>query len=233
MIKISKRLKTIATFVNDNSNIIDIGCDHGLLDIYLIENKHNITLTASEINTNALNNAKKNINKYKLNNNIKLIESDGLDNIDTTNYNTIIIAGMGSHTIVGILHKGIKKLKKIDTIILQSNNDIDFLRKKVIELGYHIEKETLVEEKNIIYTIIKFKKGYKFYTNKQIYFGPYLLKEKSELFIKKNNQDLKKLEKIYKLIPKNHLHHRIVTSQKIKMHKNINKTCQNRQNVIK
>ena len=39
MIKISKRLEAISSLVPVNSNIIDIGCDHALLDIYLIQNK--------------------------------------------------------------------------------------------------------------------------------------------------------------------------------------------------
>ena len=33
MIKLSNRLKVIANFVNDNSKLVDIGCDPGLLDI--------------------------------------------------------------------------------------------------------------------------------------------------------------------------------------------------------
>ena len=39
MIKISKRLEAISSLVPINSNIIDIGCDHALLDIYLYQKK--------------------------------------------------------------------------------------------------------------------------------------------------------------------------------------------------
>ena len=39
MIKISKRLEAISSLVPINSNVIDIGCDHALLDIYLYQNK--------------------------------------------------------------------------------------------------------------------------------------------------------------------------------------------------
>ena len=38
MIKISKRLAAIASFVPQNAKILDVGCDHGLLDIYLFQN---------------------------------------------------------------------------------------------------------------------------------------------------------------------------------------------------
>ena len=64
MIKISARLKKIAEFIDDNSSIVDIGCDHGLLDIYLYQTKKNINIIASDVNQNALNNAIKNNSKF-------------------------------------------------------------------------------------------------------------------------------------------------------------------------
>ena len=73
MIKLSSRLKAIAELVPDCSNIVDIGCDHGLLDIYLTQSKKNITIIASDINQNALNNAIKNIKKEKLTSKIKTV----------------------------------------------------------------------------------------------------------------------------------------------------------------
>lgn len=220
MIKLSSRLKKISDYVDDNSNVIDIGCDHGLLDIYLIEKKKNITVLASDINSNALIGASKNIKKYKLEDKINLVQSDGLDNIDTKGMDTIIIAGMGSHTMVGILQKNIRKLKNISHLILQSNNDLDFLRYKVVKLGYYIEDEELIKDAGIIYTIIKFRRGYRFYTKKDYYFGPCLLKKKDSLFLEKNERELQKNKKIYKVIPKGHYFYRMKVKRRIKLLEN-------------
>ncbi len=44
MIKISKRLEAISSLVPINSKVIDIGCDHALLDIYLIQNNNNLKI---------------------------------------------------------------------------------------------------------------------------------------------------------------------------------------------
>lgn len=216
MIKLSKRLKQIANYIDDNTNMVDIGCDHGLLDIYLLQIKKNIKIIASDVNKNALNNAKKNIQKYKLEGQITTILSNGLDEIDTTDIDTIVISGMGSHTIVGILYNNLKKIKKVKKLVIQSNNDLDFLRYKISKIGYYINKEELVSDAGIIYTIIEFRKGYRFYTKKQLYFGPYLLKENSKLFQEKNTLELTKLEKFYQMIPKNHYHHLKKTRWKIK-----------------
>lgn len=221
MIKLSKRLTSIADMVEDNSKIVDIGCDHALLDIYLYNNKNNIKIIASDINSKALNNAIINIKRASLTNKIPTIISNGLESIDTTNLNTIIISGMGAHTMVGILYKDLTKLKTIDTIILQSNNDIDFLRKKIISIGYYIEDEVLVKEKKLIYTIIKFKKGHKIYNKKDIYFGPILIKENNKLFQEKTKLEIKKLEIILSLIPKGHFFYKYRTKRKLKMCKDI------------
>ncbi len=225
MINLPPRLKAISKYIKDSSSIVDIGCDHALLDIFLASTYKNIKITASDINKNALDNAKKNIKKYKLNNRIKTILSDGLNNIDTTNIDTIVISGMGSHTIVGILQNNLSKIKHINRLIIQSNNDLDFLRYKLTKLGYYIKSEELVKDSKIIYTIIEFVKGYKFYTKKELYFGPYLIKEKNNLFIEKYTNDLSKIEKFYPLIPKKNISYRLKTKWRIN---NIKKILKNK-----
>ena len=221
MNNLSNRLKEIASFIPDNVKMVDIGCDHALLDIYLYKNRKNIKIIASDINENALEQAKKNIKKYKLDKFIETRLSNGLDNINSNEIDTIVISGMGSHTIVGILRMNQKKIINVDNIIIQSNNHIDFLRERIIELNYYIDSEKLVKDNNIIYTIISFKKGKKKYNKKEIFFGPYLLKENSILFKEKNKQDLEKLEYLYKIIPKSHILHRIKIRNKINMYKKL------------
>lgn len=218
MIKLSKRLMCIANYIDDESSIIDIGCDHALLDVYLAKNKDNIKIIASDVNKNALNNAICNIKKYKVNDCVTTVLSNGLDDIEIFGIDTIVISGMGSHTIAGILYSNLKKLKNINNLILQSNNDLDFLRYKVTKIGYYIEDETLVKDQGIIYTVIKFKKGYRFYTKRQLYFGPCLLKEDSSLFKEKKALELAKLKQLYPMIPKSHIHHRLKIFRKIKMY---------------
>ena len=100
--RISKRLKTISEFIDKEDKIIDIGCDHALLDIYIKENIKNDVVIASDIHEGALSQAKKNITKHSLDGIIELRLGDGLDVIDDGEVNTIIIAGMGYNNIVKI-----------------------------------------------------------------------------------------------------------------------------------
>ena len=218
MIKLSKRLLTIANLIDDNSKVADIGCDHGLVSIYLAMNKQNISIIASDINQNALDNAIKNINKYHLEDKIKVCLSNGLDNINDE-IDTIIISGMGGHTIVDILTNNQEKLHTVNNIIIQSNNDIEYVRRKIVKLGYCISKEELILDKNIYYTVILFTKGKKKYTNKEYYFGPILLKENSKIFIEKKNKEYTKLVNIKNNIPKRKLLIRLKILKELHMYK--------------
>lgn len=218
MIKLSKRLLTIANLIDDNSKVADIGCDHGLVSIYLAMNKQNISIIASDINQNALDNAIKNINKYHLEDKIKVCLSNGLDNINDE-IDTIIISGMGGHTIVDILTNNQEKLNTVNNIIIQSNNDIEYVRRKIVKLGYCINKEELILDKNIYYTVILFTKGKKKYTNKEYYFGPILLKENSKIFIEKKNKEYTKLVNIKNNIPKRKLLIRLKILKELHMYK--------------
>lgn len=217
MTKISSRLQKISDLVEENHTFIDIGCDHGFLSIELAKKYPNAKIVASDINENALKNAKDNIQKFHLKDRISIIQSNGLENLSILDDTTIIISGMGSHTIVGILYQGYRKLKKVNTLILQSNNDLDFLRSKVVRLGYFIQKEKLVKDAGIIYTVIVFKKGFRIYSKKDIYLGPCLRKEKSSLFQEKVQDDLKKMESFYPNIPKSHYEYRRKIKWKIKI----------------
>ena len=220
MIKISKRLEAISSFIPVNSKAIDIGCDHGLLDIFLYQNKICQKIIASDINENALNNARENIKKNGLEKYIETRLGNGLETLKLSDgIDTIVISGMGAHTVVGILKNNKTKLKNIDTIVVQSNTKIDFLRKEVIKLGYYIKDESLVEDNKKIYTIIKFKKGKKKYSKKQLYFGPILLNKNSNIFQKYKAKELEKLNIILRLMPKNKLIDKYKIKKKINMYK--------------
>ena len=222
MIKLSKRLEAISSLVPNNSKVIDIGCDHGLLDIYLYQKKISTKVIASDINENALNNAKDNIKKNKLEKIIETRLGNGLDTLkENDDINTIIISGMGAHTAVSILKNNLSKLKKINTIIIQSNTKIEYLRKEITKLNYLIEEELLVEDNKKIYTIVKFTKGKKKYSKKELYFGPILLKKNTKLFQKNNNKELDKLYLLLKLLPKNKIIDRYKIKKKISMYKKI------------
>ena len=208
--RLSNRLKAITDFIDGNEKIIDIGCDHAFLDIYICENYNNIKVIASDIHEGAINNAYKNIEKHNLTKKIDLRLGDGLSIVNSDEIDTIIISGMGYYNIISILNNK-EKMINVNKIIIQSNTDIVKLRKSVLKLGYKISKEKLVKDKDIIYTIIEFIKGEEKYSYEEIYFGPDILKHKDELFYEYYNKKLLKYENLLLQLPYTHiltkLHH--------------------------
>lgn len=217
MNKLSKRLEVVSSYINDNSKIIDIGCDHGLLSIYLAKKYDNIKIIASDVNTHALGTAIENIKRENLENRIDTRLGSGLDVVTPEEIDTIVIAGMGANTIVGILKYSTNKLINVKDIIIQSNTDLYFLRKNVTKLGYYIKDETLVEDANIIYTVIKFSRGSKRYNYKELYLGPILIKKNDSLFKKKCDKEIKTITMILSKIEKGHLLYKLRLKRKLRM----------------
>ena len=150
----SKRIKAILSLLDDKDNIIDIGCDHAYVAI-LMAYHGSKKILATDIHKGALEIAKDNIKNEGLENIIQTKLTDGLVGIDTKEYNTLVIAGMGTTTIISILSLK-EKLKSIKKIIIQSNNDLDVLRKYMESINYKINKEIVVYEKGHYYTIIEY-----------------------------------------------------------------------------
>ena len=155
------------------------------------------------------------MNKY-----IETRLGNGLDTLNKEDeIDTIVISGMGAHTIIDILKNNLDKLMNIDTIIIQSNTKLELLRREITKINYYIEDEELLEENKKIYTIIKFRKGTKKYTKKEFYFGPILLNKNSELFKNINSIELSKLKKIIKQLPYYKLVDRYIIKKKISLYK--------------
>lgn len=212
-IKISKRLSLIASMVDNGSSLADIGCDHALLDIYLLKKGTVKKAIACDIAEGSVKQASKNV----LKNNIKNIEirlSDGLSKINSKdNIDTMVMSGLGDQKIIKIINKDINKIKNVNNIIIQSNVGVSNIRKYMMSIGYFIDDEKLVKEKNIIYTIIKFKKGYKKYNRKQLKFGPILLCNKDSIFKELVNNEIEKNNYIIKQMP----NYRVIKKIKLKL----------------
>lgn len=148
------RIKAIASLVDNDALVVDIGTDHAYLPIYLYENDITKNIVASDISSNALLFAKNNLEKHNLSGKIKLVVSDGFKNLDEC-FDIAIISGVGTETIKKILDNEVLPNK----LILSSHKNVSDLREYMFKISYKIEKEIIVYENNIYYNIIKYVKG--------------------------------------------------------------------------
>lgn len=217
--KINARLKKIGDLVEANSFCLDVGCDHALLDIYLVHRNKNIKAVASDIAEGPLEQAKKNIKRERLDDKIETRLGNGLSTY-TDEIDTVIISGMGGRNIIGICKENLKVLKKIKTLIISPNNYQIDVKKFLTSNGFYIDNEEFVKDKNFIYQIIILKRGKKKYTKKEYFFGPKFLEKKGPLFREYYLRELKSKEILKSMLPSKYRLKRYQLKKEIELIKN-------------
>lgn len=151
---LSLRLQTIASFLSREDRVVDIGCDHAFLPVYLLKNNICQTVMATDVNIHALENAQQNIKNAGFTKQIPVILSNGLEKVRQEDFDTLVLSGMGSSTILKIL-ESVKK-ENIKKLIIQSNNDLFLLRMTLKKRKYYLQEEKIVFEKGHYYVIGKY-----------------------------------------------------------------------------
>ena len=190
------RLEKISSYISDNEKVLDVGCDQALLSKILAKRK--IYSIASDLRPNIIENAKKNLTPLEKEY-ITFSVSNGVPAILNEEY-TLVLSGMGAHTILDILKNSNYRFNKIITI---SNNNHDILRTEMSKLNYYVLEEEIIKEKGKFYNLIVFDNVKRDYSKEQILVGinhknKELLKEKNDYLIKKytsilNNANNEKL----------------------------------------
>ncbi len=183
------RIDAIYSFIDLKDRVVDVGCDQAKLGILLA--KRNQKSIASDISPKVIERASLDIRKLGLDSLIDLRVSNGLQDIKENEADTLVLSGMGTHTILEILNNTKLKFNKIITI---SNNYHDILRNKMNELNYKVDKELIIKENNKYYNLILFTEGTKEYSQKELLLG--LNQVDNELY----NEYLNHLLKKYKTI---------------------------------
>ena len=200
------RIEALYSFISENDKVVDVGCDQAKLSIMLA--KRGQSSIASDISENVIKKAKETINNEL----IDLRVSNGLSNIKEGEADTLVLAGMGTHTILDVLNNTKLRFNKIITI---SNNDHDLLRTKMNDLDYMVEEELIIKDCNKYYNLIVFIPGNKKYSEYEINFGlnhkdkklykEYLdyLKNKYLSIQKESNNSNKKINYLLSLLNEN------------------------------
>ena len=197
------RIEAILSYISLSDKVVDVGCDQAKLAIML--SKRNQSSIASDVSEKVIEKAKSTINDEL----IDLRVSNGLENIYKGEADTLVLAGMGTHTILEIMSNTELRFKKIITI---SNNYHDILRSKMNDLDYKVINERIIKENNKYYNLIVFTKGNTKYSEEELLLGlnhddikmykeylEYLLNKYSNIKLKSKSKN-SKVDKMIKYI---------------------------------
>ncbi len=151
---VPQRIKTIGDFIESGDVVVDVGADHGLLEVYLIAKYPNITITAVENKIGPYKILERNLKAYK---NVRLSLSDGLESVGKTT-RTVVLAGMGGLNIKNILDAYPKKTKNLQKIIIDAHRDLNIGRETILNYGFKINREKIVYEQDKFYVVTEFIK---------------------------------------------------------------------------
>ncbi|MGF2617113.1 tRNA (adenine-N(1))-methyltransferase [Rossellomorea vietnamensis] len=193
--KLSKRLETVVSFIPEGSRIADIGSDHAYLPCYAVDKNIAVSGVAGEVAEGPYQSAVKQVKYSQLEDAISVRKGDGLEVIQPNETDCITIAGMGGALIASILEKGKDKLEGVSRLILQPNVGSVSIRKWLLENGWELKAERILEEDDKIYEVLAADRGNpeEPYTDmdSELLLGPFLTKEKSAVFKRKWENELK------------------------------------------
>ena len=153
-IKLDSRLSAVASLVREGCIVADIGTDHAYLLAHLLEEGRITKGIAADLRKGPLDNAKKTLIDCEQLENVKLVLSDGLDEIKKGECDDITIAGMGGILIKEILERTPWIFDKNIHIIAQPMTHGEILRKFLAENGFVIDKELAATDGKRHYCII-------------------------------------------------------------------------------
>lgn len=158
--QVSKRLQELAAMVPSGGRLVDVGCDHGYLPIYLLQNHKIPGGVAMDIRPGPLKRASENIKASGLEAYIETRLSDGLKAMEQAEGEVLVIAGMGGPLMEKILTQSAACADGFPVWVLQPQSDIPHFRRFVEERGRYIEEERIVFEDGKYYPMMRIRPGF-------------------------------------------------------------------------
>jgi tRNA (adenine22-N1)-methyltransferase len=198
--KLSARLQAVADFIPKGFKLADIGSDHAYLPCYVVKKGIVPFAIAGEVVEGPFQSALRQVREEELSEQISARKGNGLEVINPNEVDCITIAGMGGALISSILESGKEKLLNVNRLILQPNISAISIREWLMENGWELVGEKILEEDGKIYEVLVAERGnpnqpYK-NLHKGLLLGPFLLEEKNAVFIKKWQEEKKNWERI-------------------------------------
>ena len=155
MSQLGNRLDAIYEMVKGGT-VADIGTDHALLPVALVQSGKCRSGFACDIKKGPLESAGRTIAAAGLTDKIERVLCDGIPAV-CADCDTIVIAGMGGLMIADILARA--TLSEQTQLLLQPMTKAAELRRYLVNNGFRIERETYVREGKMIYIILDACRG--------------------------------------------------------------------------
>ena len=199
--KFDARLSALLRHLVPCNTTADVGCDHGLVSLYILDANISNNVVCIDISPKCLQKTQNLLQKTKLQDRAVFLQSDGLHGTEEILIDQVVIAGMGGINISNIL-KAMPKSSDNARLILQPMNNITMVRKTLNNLNKAIIRDEIIFDKNKYYHIIVAQNGKQKLTKQQVRCGAVTEDYRSADYQKWLDLKIKKVESIINGIPK-------------------------------
>jgi len=158
---LTRRLQAIADLVPPGARVADIGSDHALLPAWLVSSGKSPLAVAGEVRDGPLKASAARVEADGLADRVAVRKGDGLAVVEPGEVDCVVIAGMGGALIASILKAGEEagRLEGVRTLVLQPNVGEDLVRRWLLDRGWYLASERIVEEDGRWYEILEARRA--------------------------------------------------------------------------
>lgn len=159
MLQLCPRLAAIAELVPAGLAVADIGTDHALLPSALVLRGQVPRALACDRAPGPLACARLTVARHGLGERVQLRLGEGLAALRAGEVDTVVIAGMGPGTMLGVLAADLEHVHRLTRLVLQPNFGAETVRRWLAAHALALVDERLAEDRGRFYTVLAAEPG--------------------------------------------------------------------------
>jgi tRNA (adenine22-N1)-methyltransferase len=154
------RLAAVASFVPAGARVADVGADHGLLAVALLQSNTASTCVATEATPKRLQRLADRLGDHGLGERLALRSGDGLEALTAADrLDVLVLAGLGGSSMVRILSHPRREELGIRRLVLQPATDAALVRRWIVAAGLATMDERLAEVRGRYHVVVAAERG--------------------------------------------------------------------------
>ncbi len=153
------RIEAILGLLRPCRLLADVGTDHGFVPVLAVQRNLAERAIASDLREAPIQLAQRHIARAALTDRVDVVRGDGLLALENRGADAVVIAGMGGELIRSLCEAAPHVLLDVRQLVLQPNQNAEFVRSWARENGWHLREETMLERRGRFFVVTAFERG--------------------------------------------------------------------------
>ncbi len=159
MTALSPRLETVVQLIRPCAVLADVGTDHGLVPVAVVQRGVAQRAIAADLRPAPLLGARNHIVRSGVADRVTVMLGDGLLPLRDQHVDTVVLAGMSGRLMLQLCDAAPEVLGTLQQLVLQPNQDVPQVRAWARDHGWQLQDERMVEQRGRFFTVCSFGKS--------------------------------------------------------------------------